>query len=152
MGLVRPVGVKIVIVVLLFSIVLTVGANLFLLFQVGKLQEPFYVSLVNSVLLVVAAVGLWRMRRWGLWLTIALSAFGFVSSCYATFLLATQAHQFVTLPMPWILFNFDLLFLWSNPARDIISHHSILGQRSKDVRVALLPQDGRTSNLVIQHR
>ena len=107
-GSVRPTGVKIVIAYLLFSLAFAVGYILLVL-QMGLLQGSQYLNLSLPVVLPFMIIGLWRMKRWGLWLTIAVTILRFVSGCYNTANLINQLSLLMRLPVFWT--HLDPLFL-----------------------------------------
>lgn len=113
MGSVHPTGVEIVIALLLFSIAFNVGF-VFLLFQTGRLQGLFYLNLLIPALVAVQIIGLWRMRRWGLWLTIAMSTVGLVAGGLNLIILMNQLHLVMRLPMFWMLLNL-MMFTFGGP-------------------------------------
>ena len=113
MGSVHPTGVKIIIAFLLFSLALDTGIAL-LLIQTGQLQGLFYINLLSSTLIAVAIIGLWRMRRWGLWLTIAISTLGLVVGGLNLVILMNQLHFLLELPIFWMLLNL-MIFTISGP-------------------------------------
>jgi hypothetical protein len=81
MGSVRPNGVKIVIAYLLLSIGVGLG-HLCLLLLVGYPPGIEYFNLLSSTIIAIGIVGLWRMTRWGLWLTIVMGVVGLVAGSY----------------------------------------------------------------------
>jgi len=107
MGSVRPNGVKIVIAFLSLSVGVGLGClALFLL--VGQPPGILYINLLGSTIAVVGIVGLWRMKRWGLWLTIAISASSLVAGSYGLVTLMGQLSFVMRLPIFWRLL--DLFF------------------------------------------
>jgi hypothetical protein len=114
----RPTGVKIVIAFLSFTIAVDV-AYFGLLITVGYVQVqgiimhlPLIISVLLvllhpafSVLLALTIVGLWRMTRWGLWLTIAMSAVGVIIGCYGVVNILNQIHFIMSLPALLRLLN-----------------------------------------------
>ena len=75
----RPTSLMVALVLLAL---LSLG-NFVLLFEPGANQIPaviVYSGITAGVIGLVAAVGLWRTRRWGMILTIIVSAFNLLSS------------------------------------------------------------------------
>ena len=75
----RPMSLMVALVLL---VLLSLG-NVVLLFEPGANQIPaviVYSGIAAGVIGLVAAVGLWRTRRWGMILTIIVSAFNLLSS------------------------------------------------------------------------
>lgn len=108
MNQVHPTGVKIVIAYLLFSLVYAVG-YIFLVLQMGSLQGSQYGNLLLPIILPLMIVGLWRMKRWGLWLTIAVTILRFVSGFLNTANLMNELSVVMGLSVSWT--DLNLLFL-----------------------------------------
>lgn len=108
MNQVHPTGVKIVIAYLLFSLVYAVG-YIFLVLQMGLLQGSQYGNLLLPIILPLMIVGLWRMKRWGLWLTIAVTILRFVSGFLNTANLMNELSVVMGLSVSWT--DLNLLFL-----------------------------------------
>lgn len=119
MGPMHPTGVKIIIAFFSFSLAFDTGIALLLL-QTGQLQGLFYINLLSPVIVAVTIIGLWRMKRWGLWLTIAMSALGLVGGGLNLVILMTQLHLLMELPMFWMLLNL-MIFSISGPIQLIAS-------------------------------
>lgn len=81
METVRPTGVKLIIAFALFGIVYRIGFTPSLI-QAGNWYVIILLSLPFSFLGIIEIVGLWRMRRWGLWLAIVLSVVGLAFAFY----------------------------------------------------------------------
>lgn len=108
MNQVRPTGVKIVIAYLLFSLVYAVGYILLVL-QMGLMQGSQYSNLLLPIVLPFMIVGLWWMKRWGLWLTITVTVLRFVSGFQNTATLINQLSYVMKMSIPSTEWN--LLFL-----------------------------------------
>ena len=52
-----------------------------------------YVSLVLGIVGIVAAVGLWMMKKWGLWLNIVISVLNIVLNMFGVFAVQSGALQ-----------------------------------------------------------
>jgi len=50
-----------------------------------------YVSLVLGIVGIVAAVGLWMMKKWGLWLTIVVSVLNILLNIFGVFVVQSGA-------------------------------------------------------------
>jgi len=77
----HPTGVKLVIAYLSLCIGVGLG-NLGLVLLVGIPPGISYFNLLSSVVIAIGIVGLWRMTRWGLWLTIVMGVVGLVAGSY----------------------------------------------------------------------
>lgn len=119
MSAVRPTGVKLIIAFGLFSIAFNIGFTLFV-FQRGQLQGILYINLPLAAILAIELIGLWRMRRWGLWLAMALGAIGLVLGSYSLVFFLKQLHFFMRPPMFWMLLNL-LIFTVTVPIQLIAS-------------------------------
>jgi hypothetical protein len=96
----HPTGVKLVIAYLLLSIGVGLG-NLGLLLLVGYPPGIAYFNLFGSTIIAIGIVGLWRMRRWGFWLAIAMGAVGLVAGSYNLARLIGDFQSIMGAPFFW---------------------------------------------------
>ena len=52
-----------------------------------------YVSLVLGIVGIVAAVGLWMLKKWGLWLNIVISVLNILLNMFGVFAVQSGALQ-----------------------------------------------------------
>lgn len=98
MDSIRPRGIKIVIALLLFVIAFNIGFILFVL-QIGQMQGIYSLNILGTIMAAVAIIGLWKMKRWALWLTIAFSVFALVTGFFNLIFLGNQFHSLMGLPI-----------------------------------------------------
>ena len=88
----RPIGVNVIVAFVLLLLVLAsrfAGA-----FLIGELGGIAFLNIPILVPLALAVIGLWRLKRWGFWITIGLSGFFIVISFYGILSLLSQAHPY----------------------------------------------------------
>ena len=77
--------------------------NLGLLLLVGYPPGIAYFNLLGSTIIAIGIVGLWRMTRWGLWLTIVMGVVGLVAGSYNLANWMGQLHVIMRYPFNWKL-------------------------------------------------
>lgn len=102
MDSIRPRGIKIIIALLLFVIAFNIGFILFVL-QIGQMQGIYSLNILGTIMAAVAIIGLWKMKRWALWLTIAFSVFALVTGFFNLIFLGNQFHSLMGLPISRIV-------------------------------------------------
>lgn len=108
-------GIKIIIAFLIIAIAHGISISIP---RVLRGEMFFSLNFLSCAILVVAIYGLRRMKRWGLWLTIATSLLSVIAGFIQLVFLMNRFSYFISLPMSRALINF-YTFTFSGPIQFI---------------------------------